>query len=323
MNNKFTPIILTAVFCLAFASSALAQQVGGFNVQTNSATNISNYQATLQGYLAMPYISGTNYVWFQWGITTSYGNETFHQNQNSSGSFSQNIVNLAANTTYHFRAAAQNNSGTVYGQDMTFYTSGFGYYGSGQLLAGKKVINLTSGNLNWQSFVNAKPGDVLSFAITLQATGNQDIHNVYVRDVLPSNLIYRDNLTVNASLNYSGDPVSGINIGTISAGNVAAVSYQVQVAGYNNLPYGSSVLTNSATITSTEAGSQTASSSVFVNNSAVYGVTTIPTGLTNNFLTDSFFLPMLLIVLGSWFYFSGRAYRFADWLRGQTSKKTY
>lgn len=290
-------------------------QVGGASVQTNSATNISNYQATLQGNLAIPYISNNNYVWFQWGTTSSYGNETIHQSQNS-GTFSQNIANLSANTTYHFRAAAQNNNTIIYGQDMTFYTSSSGS-GNSMFLVSKKVVNLTSGNLNWSTSVNANPSDVLSFAITLQATGNQDIHNVVVRDILPANLLYKGNMTVNANLNYGGDPVTGINVGTITAGGIVVVAYQAQVAGYSVLPYGSSVLTNTATITSNETGSQTVSSSVLVNNSLVYAATIISTGMTNRFLTESFFLPMLLIVLGSWFYFSGRAYRFADWLKEQ------
>lgn len=303
-----------------FASDSMTifvnyNQFGGISVQTNSATNISNYQATLQGNLAIPYISNNNYAWFQWGTSTSYGNETIHQNQNS-GAFSQNIANLSSNTTYHFRAVAQNNNAIVYGQDMTFYTSSSGS-GNGILLVNKKVVNLTSGNLNWTTSVNANPSDILSFAITLQATGNQDIHNVVVRDILPANLLYKGNITVNANLNYGGNLASGINIGTITAGGIAVVAYQVQVAGYNSLSYGTSVLANSATITSNETGYQAVSSSVFINNSMVYGATAVPTGLSNRFLTDSFFLPMLLIILGLWLYFSGRAYKFVDWLKAK------
>jgi uncharacterized repeat protein (TIGR01451 family) len=177
----------------------------------------------------------------------------------------------------------------------------------------KKVINLTSGGLNWSASVAAKPSDILSFAITIQANG-QDLHNVVVKDILPANLIYKDNLLVNSNLNYTGNPTSGINIGTILAGGVAIISYQAQVAPWSNFTYGTTTLSNSATVTSTETGEKTASSSIMVNNNQVSGATTIATGLTNGFLTESFFLPMLLIVFFSWFYFSGNVYRFADWL---------
>lgn len=287
--------------------------VGGVGVQTNSATNIFNYQATLNGYVTNPIYQSTTNAWFQWGTTTSYGNETSHQTLNSAGYFSQNIAGLTANTTYHFRAVAQASNGSpVYGQDMTFYTSGSG--GVGYLTISKKVINLTSGNLSWQTSVNANPSDLLSFVITLQATG-QDVHNIYVRDVLPTNLIYKDNLTINANVNYAGNPTSGINVGTLQAGQAYIIAYQAQVAPSTSFSYGVSTLSNTVTVTSTESGSQTATSQVLVNNTAVSGATYVPTGITNNPITDSFFLPVFLIVLGSWLYFSGRVYKFSDWVK--------
>ncbi len=289
---------------------------GSFYAQTNSATNVQNNQATLNGYEAGG-ATYNNYVWFQYGTDTNYGNNTNQQTLNYSGSFTQNIANLSYNTTYHFRAVAESSGQTVYGQDMTFNSNGSNnnYYGNGSLSITKQVINLSSGNLAWQSSVNAKPGDVLSFAITLQATGGQEIDNVFVRDNLPADLIYKGNMTVNASQNYSGNPASGINIGTIPAGGIEVIAYQAQVAPAANFIYGTTTLSNNATITSTEAGTQTASASVFVNNSLVYGAaTSVSTGLTNNPITDSFFLPMILIIFGSWFYFSGNVYKFSDWL---------
>ncbi|MFH1968288.1 MAG: PKD domain-containing protein [bacterium] len=282
-------------------------------VQTNSATNVSNYQATLNGYVTSPSYGNTTRTWFQWGTTINYGNETTHQIAGSSGSFSQNIANLSSGTTYHFRAAAQlNNGNVVYGQDRTFYTSGSGnYYGAGNLIVNKKVINLTSGNLNWQPSVNAKPSDILSFVITIQAD-QASAHNVFVRDSLPQNLIYRGNLTINTNINYLGDPLSGINVGTLTAGQIYVIAYQVQVVSPQNLSYGTTVLNNSATVTSSDAGSKTASAQVLVSNSIVSGATYLPTGTTNNPITDSFLLPLFLIVLASWLYFSGRANKFAD-----------
>jgi uncharacterized repeat protein (TIGR01451 family) len=179
---------------------------------------------------------------------------------------------------------------------------------------GKKVINLTSGNLNWQTSVNAKPGDVLSFAITLQAP-SQDVHNIFMQDTLPANLLYKDNLTINASLNNIGNPASGINVGTLSAGQVEVISYQVQVASSSNFAYGLTSLNSMVNITSQESGTQTAINTIVVNNSEVQGITNIPTGLTNNLLEDSAFLPLLIILISIWLYFSGSAYKLADWLK--------
>jgi hypothetical protein len=289
-------------------------------VQTNYATYISNFQATLNGTLFNNNFyttSSTNYTYFQWGTTTSYGNQTPQQILSYTGTFMQNIGNLNSGTTYHFRAVAQGNYGVVYGQDMTFTTTGG--FNSGSILSiTKQAININSGNLNWSSLINANPSDTLSFAITLQADG-QDVHNVMVRDVLPANLIYKGNLLVNTNSNYGGSITSGVNIGTVYAGQAVIVSYQVQVAPASNFSYGSSTLANNATITSNEAGTQTASATVIVNNSQVYGATTGPTsvstGLTNNFLTDSFLLPLSIIILGLWLLFSGNANKFANWLR--------
>ena len=303
---------------------------GNTYVQTNYATYVSNSQATLNGSLSgyNSYANTTNYVYFQWGTTTNYNNQTGQQNIGYSGTFMQNITNLYSGTTYHFRAVAQGNSGTVYGQDMTFTTSGSGYYNynnnnNGSLSITKQVIDLSSGNLSWTTSVNAKPSDILSFAITLYA-GNQDLHNVIVRDILPVNLIYKGNLIVNTSSNYSGDITSGVNIGTVYANQSVIVSYQVQVAPDANFSYGATTLTNNASVTSNERGTQNASATVIVNKSLVYGASTTAssasTGLTNNFFTDSFFLPLLLIISGLWFYFSGKIYLLADKLKAKIKK---
>ena len=298
---------------------------GSYNVVTGGATYISNFQATLNGNLSITNTNGSNYnsnyIYFQWGTTTDYGNETPQQILGYSEQFLQNIENLNPGTTYHYRAVSKGSYGTIYGQDMTFTTSGAGngavvnYNGTGTLSVTKQVINLTSGNLNWQASVNGNPGDILSFAITIQSNANHDIHNVFVRDILPANLIYKGNLTVNAALNSSGNPQNGINIGTISSGGIQVITYQAQVASTANIPAGTSTASNSATITSTEGGTQTAAASVIINNPLVLGAaTTVSTGLTNNPVTDSFFLPVMLIILGSYLYFSGKIYVFADWL---------
>jgi uncharacterized repeat protein (TIGR01451 family) len=324
--NKILQIfgVILAAAVLSSAAPALADNnpnayisIGGAAVYTNSYTNLSATGATLQGNLSIPYITNSNYVWFQWGQTTNYGNETTHQFLASGGAFNQQIMGLAPNTTYHFRAVAQPQNGTtIYGQDSSFYTAS----NSGVLTISKKVINLTTNNLNWSEYQSAKPGDVLSFAIVLQASG-QDVYNVTLSDTLPQNIFYKGDLIVNSQLNYPGNIFSGINIGTIRAGEAAIISYRVQIADSTIIPYGTTTLTSTAAISGSGVNYQTAAASVVITNTqtagASTGPTTISTGLTNNFFTDSFFLPLLIIILGLWLCFSGKVYSFADWLKNR------
>ena len=178
----------------------------------------------------------------------------------------------------------------------------------GQLIVSKTVRNLDSENSIWSNSVYAKPSDTVMFMISLQATGNQDAHNVLVKDAFPSNsLIYKNQLVV-AGLqnnNYSGDILSGINVPTISAGQTITISYQAQVASSENLNYGSNTLVNGVSVTSAEYGSQQANASVLVTKNPVYGASRVSTGLTNNLLTDSFIIPLAIILFLLWLWKSG------------------
>lgn len=62
-------------------------------------------------------------AWFEWGTSPSYGNVTTRQYFEGpfiSTLFSDDLINLEENTTYHFRAVAENNFGVSYGENMTF-----------------------------------------------------------------------------------------------------------------------------------------------------------------------------------------------------------
>jgi len=156
------------------------------------------------------------------------------------------------------------------------------------------------------------------FMITLQATGNQDVQNVYVRDTLPANLIYNNQLVVAGSNNYnnySGNITSGINLNTISAGQTVTITYQAQVASAANFSFGTTTLTNSVYVTSSASGyTPTANASVIVTRSGVLGASTISTGLTNNFWVDSFLLPLAITLLAIWMWRSGLFFGVEKWL---------
>jgi hypothetical protein len=91
-------------------------------VTTNNATNVASFSATLNG--SVNPRESTTTVYFQYGLTTSYGSSTPTQTRtgNTVQAISANISGLTASTTYHFRIIAHSAGGIVYGSDRTFTT---------------------------------------------------------------------------------------------------------------------------------------------------------------------------------------------------------
>ncbi|MDA8240480.1 MAG: PKD domain-containing protein [Nitrospiraceae bacterium] len=90
---------------------------------TNSATNKNGNSATLNGTVNPNGLETS--VYFEWGLTTSYGNTTPAQLLPAGIDdipVAANITGLSINMTYHFRVVATNTDGTTYGSDMTFTT---------------------------------------------------------------------------------------------------------------------------------------------------------------------------------------------------------
>jgi hypothetical protein len=82
---------------------------------------VAQTTATLNGYLDSLGTAGGVTVYFEWGMTTDYGNQIVVGPGTSGGNFSAILANLTPNTTYHFRAKAVGD-GTNYGVDMVFTT---------------------------------------------------------------------------------------------------------------------------------------------------------------------------------------------------------
>ena len=91
-------------------------------VTTEGSSSITTSSAVLTGNLDSTG-GETCQVWFEYGTTTSYGSSTSKLSVSSTGPFSAVISTLNPDTTYHFRACAQNSKGTSYGSDMTFKTA--------------------------------------------------------------------------------------------------------------------------------------------------------------------------------------------------------
>lgn len=91
-------------------------------ISTNGATSMATDYATLNGYVN-PSGSNDTTRWFEWGTSTNLGSQTAHYNQGiAASSFSENLSGLSQNTTYYYRAVAQNSQGVVYGSILSFTT---------------------------------------------------------------------------------------------------------------------------------------------------------------------------------------------------------
>ena len=97
---------------------------GSPTVTTGSATNLTTSGATLNATID-PNGPDTS-VWFQYGTDITYGSTTPAVDLGTgfaSLPVSGTLQGLLAGVTYHFRAAASNTNGTVYGLDQSFVTS--------------------------------------------------------------------------------------------------------------------------------------------------------------------------------------------------------
>lgn len=94
-------------------------------IQTDAATVVTTTTAQLNG-TVNPKGSSASY-YFEWGLTTSYGNTTATQGPTSGSSdlpYSQAIAGLIGNTVYHYRAVVSATGTVIYGSDQTFETPG-------------------------------------------------------------------------------------------------------------------------------------------------------------------------------------------------------
>jgi hypothetical protein len=110
---------------LVYGSDQIFTTLGPPQVSTLPATGVSTSNATLNGTVNPNGYPTT--AWFQWGATTNYGNLTSATDLGSGTTalpLSAPLAGLAPSVTYHFRIAATNDYGLVYGSDQRFTTLG-------------------------------------------------------------------------------------------------------------------------------------------------------------------------------------------------------
>ena len=105
-------------------------------VATNSATNIAQYSATLNGNISAGAPVTSKY--FKWGTSASNLSQTLSLgSQSANGAFSGSISGLTTNTTYYFQACAVNSAGSGCGSVLSFQSG-----------AGQQTYQCNDGNDN-------------------------------------------------------------------------------------------------------------------------------------------------------------------------------
>jgi uncharacterized repeat protein (TIGR01451 family) len=128
-------------------------------VTTNTATNVTQSSATLNGYVN-PYNNTNTTRWFEYGTTQSLGYSTSAINHGSTATnINDTISGLLNNTTYYYRAASQSLSGgsyrSSYGSILSF-TTGNNNVGSAPIAITNLATNIDqdSARLNGLALVS-------------------------------------------------------------------------------------------------------------------------------------------------------------------------
>gem|GEM_PF-2443409 len=94
------------------------------SVATNAASDVVATSAAVHGELADLGTAGIVVVAFQWGTASgSYNETTTSQTLDGSAAFSDELRGLTPGTTYYYRAMADGDGSTVYGQEESFTTA--------------------------------------------------------------------------------------------------------------------------------------------------------------------------------------------------------
>lgn len=99
-------------------------------ITTSAATSITSSGGLLNGSITNEGNASSTVVGFDYGTTTSYGSQVTSTYSGGTSSFLNTVADLTANTTYHFRAKAQNSAGWGYGSDQTLSTGSLDSYTS-------------------------------------------------------------------------------------------------------------------------------------------------------------------------------------------------
>ncbi|MDP4001224.1 MAG: hypothetical protein Q8P83_03210 [bacterium] len=133
-----------------------------------------------------------------------------------------------------------------------------------------KTVRNVSDSTGFSNSVNADPGETVEFKLIVSSTGNATANNVTVTDTLPSRL--------------SATTATSFSLGNMSVGSQQTNLVRATVAGASSFSVGTTTLTNTASVNTSNAGSDSDTANVVVTigepNTPVCTMTANPSTIT-------------------------------------------
>lgn len=130
-------------------------------------------------------------------------------------------------------------------------------------LNGNPVLSLVK-NANPSN--DLKPGDTITYTLTVTNTGSSTAENVVVTDPIPAYTSFKEITQGNGSFDSVNNRLV-FNVGTLTSGSSTTLIFSVTV---NELPSGSTTVSNIATATASNTSSRTANASALASASPAF-----------------------------------------------------
>ena len=168
------------------------------SVKTNTATNISNTTAVVNGQVN-PNGTATSY-WYEYGTDTNFGYVTAFLGTNSGTSYMSvptSIAGLTPLTKYYFRLNAENQFGTVNGSIVSFTTTGPATPNSPTVQT-SNATNINSSSATFDGRINPNGADTVYW---FEYSNNSLLNNLIGSGTPQETVTGTNSQNVNANVN--------------------------------------------------------------------------------------------------------------------------
>lgn len=257
------------------------------------------------GPITIPFNSSATLTWTSSNATYCFASGAWSGLKSTSGSESTGNLTSGPRTytiTCTGPGGSASDSVTIYVQQVLGATSPS---------IQKRVRNVSDGQNYFSNSVIAEPGEVLEFQIIVNA--GSGANNVTLKDVLPSKISIRPNTLKIDGVLTTGDIVSGISLGNLTANQTKTITFLADVAEALQFNFGDTNLVNTATIY-WNGNSLSASANIIVRKVGVLGATSVQTGQIKGILWNKFFSIFIVVASLTLFLFSSHLIKWEEWL---------